>query len=256
MRAIHVALTLTLRLALSSWSCATQVFFGDFQLIREHVEPGLRWKGVMRKERGKGGLGESWSSDGAGLKKKGAEEVDPPLFPAPLAPLKELPDPEEATVELITRHRDVKERFRNLPTVLKFPAKGFDVQRYSGLTGASNADSGCTSLPQVLTKPLPDYHFPEELHAIIQPAKASESSESASRKRNASQRFKRKITIDLNKLEAIEKRAKEKKEDDGAIERKMSIVSDTSLDEDGDYGINHYESEGESQPEGQEEATF
>lgn len=210
----------------------------------------------MRKDRVKGGLEGNWSSDGAGLKKKGGEEVDPPLFPPAIAELKELPEAEETTVELITRHRDVKERFRNLPTLLKLPAKGFDVQRYGDITGASNRDSGCTSLPEVLTRPLPDYHFPDELHTIIQPAKTSDSSDPGSRKRNSSQRFKRKIPIDLNKLEAIEKRAKEKKEDDAAVERKMSIASETSLDEDGDYGINHYESEGESQPEEQEEATF
>lgn len=134
---------------------------------------------------------------------------------------------------------------------MKQPPRGYDVQRYSDRNGSSKL--GCTSLPQVLTKALPKIHFPEELHSIIEPGASDRKRDNSSSVLTMGQKYKRKVTIDFNKLEANEKESKNN--DDEPIERKMSIQSEVSSD-DGDYGINHYESGSDDQFGGEEEATF
>ena len=210
-----------------------------------------RW---MDKETRRRVFDGGWSND-APVKKKPLEEDEPTLFPPPLVELEAISPTNEEMVELITKHRDLKERFKNLPTFLSVAEEELHVKRYSDRFKSSST-LGCTSLPEAIRKPLPFHYFPEELHSVLVPLEQTNGSDDLySRGPSVAQRFKRKVNIDFNRLEAIEKREKDKK-DDYEVERKMSIGSDHSFDEDGDYGINHYDTADEAIEDEAEEATF
>uniref|UniRef100_A0A6S8C5V3 Uncharacterized protein n=1 Tax=Aplanochytrium stocchinoi TaxID=215587 RepID=A0A6S8C5V3_9STRA len=226
-----------------------------------------------------GGAGEAkfegaWDRGGDNTN-KGPFAEPPPQFPAPLASIESSQrswstsgDSEavkkaelEERTKLIIKHRDLQLRFQNMPTYLKLHGKKLGVKKYSDKYSTVSQEIGCSTLPECLQKPLPAVYFPEELKDMLIPAKGLDGKPMTSSSINISQKFKRKTVLDFRRLEEKEKMQKtsdekNQKEDDANI-RKMSMASEISEDLDGDYGINHYESDLDALQDGEgPEATF